>query len=74
MLLDSFSDSQNLEPEEEIFDEQTIRDHLNGILKYKAPAILNMLNYVLGDQKNFIQVAAQNLVNRRYSSNSNVVK
>lgn len=76
MMRDSFSDSQVLEPEDFMFDEQEIRDHLNGILKYKAPAVFQTLNLVLSheddeEEEDFIKIAARNLINSRGLRNVN---
>ncbi|KAJ8727740.1 hypothetical protein PYW07_001859 [Mythimna separata] len=68
LLRDSYQTSKVLEPEDDLFDEEAIRDHIgpNGILKYKAPAIMNMIRVVLGgEDTDYVQLAARALVNRQ---------
>lgn len=63
---DAFRDIQLLEPDEDLFEEQEIRDHMNGIIKFKAPAILRMFRLMLGNANtDFIKLAAQALFNTR---------
>ncbi|XP_063360349.1 aminopeptidase N-like [Cydia amplana] len=65
---DGYAIARPLEPAEEIFDENEIRDHIAGqrILKYKAPAIMNMLKLILGnEEQDFIRAAGQILLNSR---------
>ncbi|XP_014370589.2 membrane alanyl aminopeptidase [Papilio machaon] len=66
LLRDAYINTQALEPNEDIFDEQDIRHNVNGLLKYKAPAIMRMLRLVLGGANDdFIQLAARALLNSR---------
>lgn len=63
---DAFRDIQLLEPDEDLFEEQEIRDHMNGIIKFKAPAILRMFRLMLGNANtDFIKLAARALFNTR---------
>ncbi|XP_059049748.1 aminopeptidase N-like [Achroia grisella] len=65
LLLDSYASSQVLEPEESLFDEVEIRDHINGLVKLKTPAIFRMLRLILGDEEDdFIHRAAQSIVTK----------
>lgn len=66
LLRDAYVGSEPLEPAEDIFNENEIRDHVNGLLKLKAPALMRMMRLVLGDpDQDFIQSAARTLLNRR---------
>lgn len=67
LLRDAYINTQALESNEDIFDEEDIRHNVNGLLKYKAPAIMRMLRLVLGGaEDDFIQLAARALLNSRY--------
>ncbi|XP_013142060.1 PREDICTED: membrane alanyl aminopeptidase-like isoform X2 [Papilio polytes] len=66
LLRDAYTNTQALESDEDIFDEEDIRHNVNGLLKYKAPAIMRMLRLVLGGaEDDFIQLAARALLNSR---------
>ncbi|XP_026755769.2 aminopeptidase N-like isoform X2 [Galleria mellonella] len=66
LLLDGYAGAQLLEPNDDIFDEDEVRYHVNGLLRLKAPAILRMLRFILGDEEHdFIKTAAQTLLYRR---------
>lgn len=66
LLLDSYSSSVVISPDDEIFDEADIRHHILGLLKFKAPAIMRMLRLVLGDEdSDYILRAGQILLNQR---------
>ncbi|XP_072939971.1 membrane alanyl aminopeptidase-like [Epargyreus clarus] len=66
LLRDSYMTAEPMKPEEDVFDENDIRGVLNGIIKYKAPAILRMLRLVLGDKDDdFIRAGARALLNIR---------
>ncbi|XP_048007237.1 aminopeptidase N-like isoform X1 [Leguminivora glycinivorella] len=65
---DGYVIARPLEPEANIFDEDEVRDHISGldILKYKSPALMNMLKLILGNQEqDFIRTAGQILLNSR---------
>ncbi|XP_061710734.1 aminopeptidase N-like isoform X2 [Cydia pomonella] len=65
---DGYAIARPLEPAEDIFEEDEIRDHIAGhqLLKYKAPAIMNMLKHILGsEEQDFIRTAGQILLNSR---------
>ncbi|XP_063619790.1 aminopeptidase N-like [Cydia splendana] len=65
---DGYAAARPLEPEEDLFGEDEIREHIGGqrILKYKSPAIMSMLKLVLGNQgEDFIRSAGQILLNSR---------
>ncbi|KAI8424610.1 hypothetical protein MSG28_003044 [Choristoneura fumiferana] len=65
---DAYAVAQPLEPADNLFDEDAIRDHIYGLklLKYKAPALMWMMNLILGsEERDFIKSAAQILVNSR---------
>ncbi|XP_075971877.1 membrane alanyl aminopeptidase-like isoform X2 [Anticarsia gemmatalis] len=66
LLRDAYVGAQVLEPENDLFEEDEIRDHVNGLLKYKAPALLRMMRLVLGDANtDFIQSAGRALLTVR---------
>ncbi|XP_045446721.1 membrane alanyl aminopeptidase-like [Melitaea cinxia] len=68
LLHDSYNNAQPIQLSVNIYAEVDIRQHINGILKYKAPAILRMARLSLGpaeDETDFIQVAARTLLNTR---------
>ncbi|KAJ8733124.1 hypothetical protein PYW08_001422 [Mythimna loreyi] len=68
LLRDSYETTGVLEPDDDLFDEEPIREHIgaNGILKYKAPAIMRMIRVVLGgEDTDYVQLAARALVNRQ---------
>ncbi|CAH0605710.1 unnamed protein product [Chrysodeixis includens] len=59
LLLDAYSSASILEPAN-IFNEDDIRDHIHGILKYKSPALMRMFRIMLGDEDNdFIHLGAR---------------
>ncbi|XP_026737103.1 membrane alanyl aminopeptidase-like isoform X2 [Trichoplusia ni] len=63
LLLDAYSSARILEPAN-IFNEDVIRDHIHGLLKYKAPAILRMFRLLLGDADNdFVHLGARARLN-----------
>lgn len=63
LLLDAYSSARILEPDN-IFDEDVIRDHIHGLLKYKAPSILRMFRLLLGDADNdFVHLGARARLN-----------
>ncbi|XP_026755599.2 aminopeptidase N-like [Galleria mellonella] len=64
LLRDAYISSQVLQPLDDLFDEMSIRNNINGLIKYKAPAIMRMLRLALGD-KDFIQIAARLLLEFR---------
>uniref|UniRef100_A0A2A4J290 Aminopeptidase n=1 Tax=Heliothis virescens TaxID=7102 RepID=A0A2A4J290_HELVI len=65
LLQDAYPSAAVLQPDEDFEEEGAIRDHLNGVIKYKAPAIMRMMRLVLGDSNtDFIQVAASALLTR----------
>ncbi|XP_049694530.2 membrane alanyl aminopeptidase isoform X1 [Helicoverpa armigera] len=65
LLQDAYSSAAVLQPGENIDDQDAIRGHINGVLKYKAPALMRMMRLVLGDEDtDFIQIAASALLNR----------
>ncbi|CAB3260804.1 unnamed protein product [Arctia plantaginis] len=66
LLRDAYVGTEPLEASGDLFNENDIRDHVNGLLKLKAPALLRMMRIVLGDpDQDFIQTAARSLLNRR---------
>ncbi|XP_047528953.1 membrane alanyl aminopeptidase-like [Vanessa atalanta] len=66
LLRDSFENSQPLEPADNIFVENRVRLNINGVLKYKAPAMLRMFRLILGDDEtDVIQRAARALLTSR---------
>lgn len=65
LLLDSYSSSVVIFPEDDMFDEVDIRRHTLGLLKFKAPAIMRMLRLVLGDEDDYISRVGRILLNRR---------
>ncbi|CAK1599087.1 unnamed protein product [Parnassius mnemosyne] len=66
LLRDAYVNSQPLEPAKNIFNKEDIRDNINGLLKYKAPAVLRMLRLILGGaDDDFIKKAARALLNSR---------
>lgn len=67
LLQDSFSSSLILEPNNRIFEENAIRSNINGLIDYKAPALISMLRLILGDENNdFIHIAAKGLFISRF--------
>ncbi|KAJ8733125.1 hypothetical protein PYW08_001423 [Mythimna loreyi] len=65
LLRDSYLTSGVLEPQEDLFDEEIIRNHIsvNGVQKYKAPALMRMMRNILGDGNiDYIQLAATALL------------
>lgn len=63
---DGFSSAHIMEPAEDIFEEDDIRDNHNGIMNYKAPALFRMMRLILGDEStDFIQLAGRALVTGR---------
>lgn len=70
---DAYAVAQPLEPADNLFEEDEIRDHIYGLklLKYKAPALMWMMNLILGSEdRDFIKSAAQILVNSRWVSDT----
>lgn len=67
MLKDSYAERTILEPNDLLYADVEVRNHMNGIVKLKAPAIMRLLTLVLGDDKDYIQLAASALVNGRYA-------
>nr|ASU92549.1 glutamine aminopeptidase-like protein 11 [Achaea janata] len=65
LLLDAYVNAPALEPENDLFEEDEIRDHIHSkLVKYKAPALMRMMRIVLGEQ-DFIQSAGRALLNGR---------
>ncbi|XP_013184638.1 membrane alanyl aminopeptidase isoform X2 [Amyelois transitella] len=65
LLRDASLSSRILEPNNDIFDVNEIRDHRKSI-EFKSVALMRMLRLLLGDEEqDFMQVAAQNLLNSR---------
>ncbi|XP_046963465.1 membrane alanyl aminopeptidase-like [Vanessa cardui] len=63
LLRDAYENSLPLDPGDNIFIENRIRLNLNGILNYKAAAILRMFNLILGDDEtDVIQRASRTLL------------
>lgn len=63
---DGYTSALTLELEEDIFEENEIRDYIAGIHKVKAPALFRMLRLILGDEENdFIHMAGSSLINGR---------
>ncbi|CAH0407482.1 unnamed protein product [Chilo suppressalis] len=59
---DGYASATILQPDDFIDDEVDIRSHINnGLLKYKAPAILSMLRLAMHEETDFIKVGAQGL-------------
>ncbi|XP_049870319.1 membrane alanyl aminopeptidase-like [Pectinophora gossypiella] len=53
-----------LQLQDDIFDEPEVRDYINGVMKYKAPAIMKMLSLTLGNEEvDYIQMVSQLLLN-----------
>ncbi|XP_035438240.2 membrane alanyl aminopeptidase-like isoform X2 [Spodoptera frugiperda] len=74
LLRDAYINSNPLEPADDLFDEDAIRDHVNGLVKIKSAAIMRMIRLVLGDaNKDFIQIAARALLNFRALNTVNTV-
>ncbi|KAH9643211.1 hypothetical protein HF086_012873 [Spodoptera exigua] len=66
LLRDAYINSNPLEPGDNLFDEDAIRDHVNGLVKIKSAAIMRMIGLVLGDDDtDFIQISARALLNVR---------
>lgn len=65
LLLDSYSSSVVISPEDDMFNEVDIRRHTSGLLKFKAPAIMRMLKLVLGDEDDYILRVGRMLISRR---------
>lgn len=70
LLRDGYSNAMPLEPEEDLFDEDAIRDNINGLLVYKAPVLMYMLKNVLGQTNmnpnvDYVQSGARALLNIR---------
>ncbi|KOB74749.1 Aminopeptidase N-11 [Operophtera brumata] len=67
LLRDGYTSAQVLEPGEDMFDEDVIRDNINGLMKYKTPALFRMMRLILGDEsQDFIQSAGRALLAGRY--------
>ncbi|CAG5041313.1 unnamed protein product [Parnassius apollo] len=66
LLRDAYVNSEPLEAAEDIFEKEVIRDNINGLIKYKSPAVLRMLRLILGGpDDDFIMKAARALLNSR---------
>ncbi|CAH2105886.1 unnamed protein product [Euphydryas editha] len=67
LLRDSYASARPIQTAANIYTETDIRQHINGILKYKAPAILRMVNFSLVNppDNNFIRDAARILLETR---------
>lgn len=64
LLRDGYRSSTLLEPGEDLVPEDEIRDHLNGIVKYKAPAVLRMLNWIISpNNDDLVKTAGISLIN-----------
>nr|WAK99419.1 aminopeptidase N 9 [Spodoptera frugiperda] len=75
LLRDAYINSNPLEPADDLFDEDAIRDHVNGLVKIKSAAIMRMIRLVLGDDDtDFIQIAARALLNMRSLETINTLK
>ncbi|CAH1647280.1 unnamed protein product [Spodoptera littoralis] len=75
LLRDAYINSNPLEPADNLFDEDAIRDHVNGLVKLKSAAVMRMIRLVLGDaDTDFIQIAARALLNVRSLETINTLK
>ncbi|KAI5638670.1 membrane alanyl aminopeptidase [Phthorimaea operculella] len=63
LLRDAYTNAEPLLPAEDMEDEERIRSYINGLIKYKAPSILWMLRVLLGDENDYIQMAADVILN-----------
>ncbi|XP_045494179.1 aminopeptidase N-like [Colias croceus] len=73
LLNDGYRAAIPLEAAEDIFDEDQIRENINGLVKTKAPAILHMLSLTLSKdpEKDHIKDAASALLQTDALSNIN---
>ncbi|XP_022125613.2 aminopeptidase N isoform X1 [Pieris rapae] len=73
LLYDSYTNALPLQISADIYDEDAIRNHINGLLKTKAPAIMRMLSLVLSQNSevDYIRNAAATLFNTASLSNVN---
>lgn len=64
LLLDAYETSRSLSLGNNIFEENEIRFHINGVMKYKAAALLRMYRIILGEE-DLIKAAAKALLRSR---------
>ncbi|CAK1546282.1 unnamed protein product [Leptosia nina] len=65
LLDDSYTNALPLEPDADLFNENAIRNNINGLQKTKAAAIMRMLSLVLSQNSeiDYVRNAAQTLFN-----------
>lgn len=64
LLLDAYENSTPLDFGSNIENENEVRLHINGLMKYKAPALLRMYRIILGEE-DLIKSATRALLRSR---------
>ncbi|GBP46434.1 Membrane alanyl aminopeptidase [Eumeta japonica] len=65
MLRDGYASANVMQPDDPLDEEVLIRDHVNGLIKYKGPALMHMLKLILGQNEDYVQIGANALINGR---------
>ncbi|CAH0725369.1 unnamed protein product, partial [Brenthis ino] len=66
LLWDAYAESGRIEPENDIFEENEIRLLMNGVMQYKAPALIRMIRLAYGTEEDEImRTAVRALIKNR---------